>query len=275
MELLLSIIYGAVQAFTEFLPISSSAHNYLLFALGNKLSFDFDIILMQIALHLGTLFSIIIYFRKELILYIKKFFQNRSLPLESKLFDEKALYLILIGIIPIGIVGFLFEKSIETYIRDYSISIIPYTLIIGGILFLIAEHKSKQNKDLTNITWQIALLIGASQIIALIPGVSRSGITIITGLLLNLKRKAAAEFTFLLAIPTILGISLKKLLDISFTKLSVDEILVYIFACLSSAIIGYLVIKFFLKYLADNKLNVFAYYRFALAIVLLTFFYLI
>lgn len=280
--LIKSIIFGVIQGLTEFLPISSSAHTliaYDLFDISNL-----NIITLQVALHFGTLISIIIYFRKKLIIYIKALFSSifrlknlssksiKSKEKKSITFEEKIIWYIVLATIPIAVFGYFFEDFIENNI--HSASIIPITLTIVAILFIISESYAKQSKDFTKITGKNAVIIGISQILALIPGVSRSGITIITGMGLQLKRNAAAEFTFLLAIPTIFGITLKKIIDFLNLETIPNNLWVYIVSACTAGIVGFFCIKYFLKFLANNSLKCFAYYRIVLAIIIIFYLYL-
>lgn len=252
--LILSAFLGFVQAVTEFLPISSSGHLILFKDIlkldGNLFSLSFDIIL-----HLGTLAALILYFRKDLMKLLK-----------GK--DNKLFINLILATIPALVIGF-FIKDFEDSLRI--VPIVIAALIIVGLLFIIVEKFSKENKNINSIKIKDALLIGLSQCVAFIPGVSRSGATITGGLFLGLKREEAAHFSFLLAIPTVLIISLKDVYDLSQNGLSSLPLDIYVAGFFTSFITGFLVIKFLLNYLRKNSLKPFAYYRFALALVFLFF----
>lgn len=253
-SLILAGFLGFVQAVTEFLPISSSGHLILikdvLHVNGNTFNLSFDIIL-----HFGTLLALIIYFRKEIIEIIKG--KN------NKLFSQ-----LILATIPALAIGF-FVKDFEDSLRIIPVVIIA--LVIVGIIFIVAEKFSKKNKNIKDINFKEAFLIGLSQCIAFIPGVSRSGATISGGLFLGLKREEAAHFSFLLSIPTVFIISLKDMYDLVKDGTSSLSIGVYGIGFLVSFITGFLVIKLLLRFLKDNSLRPFAYYRFVLAFVFLFF----
>jgi undecaprenyl-diphosphatase len=144
-------------------------------------------------------------------------------------------------------------------------------LILVGIIFLIVEKFYKGELNLSNLKWQGALTIGLCQILALIPGTSRSGITIISGMALGLKRSEAARFSFLMAMPLILGAALSKGVDLMSISLSGREIAMFAIGLFSSALVGYLAVKYLLRFVSQHKLNVFAYYRFTLAALILIY----
>lgn len=263
----ISLIIGIVQGITEFAPISSSGHTLILYKF-LAVPKSIDIITLQIVVHFGTLLAIIMYFYRKIASYIQAFFLypiKKDLGLRNNFFLS---WYIIAATIPLGIIGFFFENMIENVV--HTTYVVPITLIIGGILFILAEKYSQPRyRTLHELKLKDAVIIGTSQVLALIPGVSRSGITIITGMSRNLNRKLAAEFTFLLAIPTVAGVTVKKLLDFQSRTMQQDEILFYIIAGITSWFVGLIVIKFLLNYLANHSLKYFAYYRFALALLVI------
>ncbi|MGI9215225.1 MAG: undecaprenyl-diphosphate phosphatase, partial [Gammaproteobacteria bacterium] len=209
-SILHALLLGLLQGFTEFLPVSSSAHLILLpkFMQWEDFGLPFDI-----TIHLGSLLAIIIYF-----MYNKQFKQNLQAISMTRLFK-----LLVIGTIPVGLSGLLFKDYIEHYSR--SIELISITTMVFGILlgvsYYVYLNKDKVNKfkclNFKDFSIKFALLIGLSQAIAIIPGVSRSGVTLTAGLLLGFNLLAASRFSFLLAIPVILSAGFKQSLDLIYT----------------------------------------------------------
>lgn len=262
-DIYIAIVLGLVQAITEFLPISSSAH--LILARG-VLDFQaIDGLTFDVALHIGTLLAVVIYFWNDLRALARGFLSSvarRSGPADPA---GRLAWYVIAGCIPAGIVGYLFEKDIEEYFRNPSVIVV--TLILGAILFLWVERRYRSEGDMQTLTLGRAVAIGAAQSLALIPGVSRSGITIVVGMMCGLRRDQAARFSFLMATPLMLGAGLKKSLDLMETPLSSHQWLVLAIGVVTSALAGYLVIRFLLDFLRRRPLDLFAYYRIALAIV--------
>lgn len=253
-EIFKAVILGIIQGVTEFLPVSSTAHLVITpWIFGwtgelNSLSFD-------IAVHVGTLISLLFCFWKDWI--------------EILLKDRKMLGYLVIGTIPAGLAGVVFHDFIENSLRNPLI--IVFTLVIVGALMLIAEKVSKRKRD--SVILSDAIVIGTAQAIALIPGVSRSGITITAGLFKGLKRDYAAKFSFLLSTPAIAGaatLDFYKSLKINYSH---DYSLFFI-GLISAAITGIVAIKFLLNFLKKYSLNVFIYYRWVLAgVIFLLYFF--
>lgn len=268
---LMSILIGALQGITEFFPISSSAHTLIVYHyLEIK---NIDIIFLQVIVHFGTLCAILIYFRKKLAVYIVSLYQyfiKKTRTLENTNNVQIVFYL-LIATIPLGLIGYFFEDYIENVVHQGFV--VPFTLFIGGILFLGIDYIAKNKySQLAQLQLPKALTIGIAQVLALIPGVSRSGITILTGMSLGLTRSLAAEFTFLLAIPTLAGVTLKKAIDLSSHQFQTGEFPFYIIAFVTSFIVGFFAIKYLLKYLKNHSLRIFGWYRILLALLLLFLF---
>jgi len=285
MDFIYSIILGIIQGLSEFLPISSSghlviAHDLLNFGFVDNLSFD-------VALHVGTLLALVFFFWRDIYKYIIAFFKSfakwdlpsttedhhtfigkwsRAVVLGLKNnFDQRMAWFIIVGSIPAGIAGFLLESKADSVFRN--LLLIAILLASIGILFIIFERISQKTNDLSNLSWKGVIVIGLAQVIALLPGVSRSGITMLAGLSQKLKREEAARFSFLLSVPVVFGAGLQKLFEAVHSGLTSRDWLVLLVGLMTAAIVGYLVIKFLLKYLASHSLNVFAYYRFLLAAV--------
>jgi undecaprenyl-diphosphatase len=260
-SLLAAIILGIVQGLTEFLPVSSSAHLILARAFfGWEVPSAFGLA-FDVALHVGTLAAIGAYFRADILAMV------RAIPaaLSPAPSDRSArlLHRIAVGTLPVVVVGLSFNDFIEHSLRTPAVAALA--LAVGAALMFAAERISSRTRDEDTVSWLDALLIGCAQASALIPGMSRSGSTIAVGMLLGLRRDAAARFTFLLAIPAMVAAGAKEALELREIGLSGDDLLVMLVGGVVSAVVGYLTIKYFLRYLARHRLDVFAYYRWALA----------
>ena len=266
--ILIAIILGLVQAITEFLPISSSAHLILArrvldFQAVDGLTFD-------VALHIGTLLAVVVYFWKDLLGLARGFFASLGTIATRKRIMEPNQYLawyVIAACEPAGLVGYFFEQRIEDYFRNPSVIVV--TLLLGAFLFLWVERRFRNDGEMQELSLGQAVAIGAAQTLALVPGVSRSGITIVVGMMCGLRRDQAARFSFLMASPLMLAAGAKKSLDLLSAPVSSDQWTVLVVGVATSAIAGWLVIRFLLDFLRKRGLDVFAYYRIALAIVIL------
>jgi len=267
MDIIHSIIFGIVQGLTEFLPISSSGHlvilhNFLGFNLIDNLAFD-------VSLHLGTLMALLIFFWQDMKRFSLAFFRSfKNWNLKEDI-NQRLAWFIVFGCIPAFIVGFLMEEKIMIFRTVASVAIM---LIGAGILLLIFEKLSKKINDLSKLDWLDVLIIGLAQSFAIFPGVSRSGITIIAGLGQKLKREEAARFSFLLSIPVIAGAGIKKIYDLIVEGIVLDEVFLYVLGFFSALAAGYFCIKYFLKFLQSHSLNIFAFYRIVLGVVIILYF---
>ena len=240
-------ILAFIQGFTEFIPVSSSAHLIIISKISN---FNVSSLQLDISLHLGSLLAIIFYFRKDLLNITK----NKSLFL-----------LIVLGSIPLIIVGYFFYSSglIEN-LRN--LKVIAWTTLIFGILLFIADRSKIKNKINNNLNLKNILIIGFFQMLAIIPGVSRSGIVITASRFLNFDRVDSSKISFYLSIPALAGASVLSMKDIINTN--IDMNFLFIFAVLLSFVFSYLTIKYFLIYVRNFNLNLFVYYRTFLALIL-------
>lgn len=259
------VILAIIQGITEFLPISSSAHLILPETL---LGWDSQGLAFDVAVHVGSLLAVIIYFRQDIInmtIDWCRFGFTRQQTTNSKL----AWYVVL-ATIPAIIIGFTFKSFIEVYAR--SGAVIAFTTIVFGLLLWYADAKAKCNKVVDNMTWKHSMIIGLSQAIALIPGTSRSGITMTTGLLLGYDRESSARFSFLLSIPVILGAGLLATLDLIAEPNAVDwSALAY--GALFSFVSAYICIALFLTWINRIGMFPFVIYRLLLGAVLILFIY--
>ena len=281
LDIVKSIIFGIVEGITEWLPISSTGHLILAeqFIKFENVSPEFWS-MFQVVIQLGAIFAVIlIYFKK-----IWPFTKNKEKAIKPKgilsFFDKNIMNLwgkILVACIPAAIIGILFDEIFEELF--YNPTCIAIALIVFGVAFIVVENWNKNKrggKDKNSeITYKDALIIGIFQLLAAIfPGTSRSGATIIGGLLIGLSRANAAEFTFYLAIPTMLGASLLKVLKfgLAFTT---AEIVILVIGMLVSFIISMFVIKFLMNYIKKHDFKVFGYYRIILGIIVLLYFCLV
>lgn len=277
MDYLLAVLFGAVQGLTEFIPVSSSGHLVILHRLfpdfiqeGNALAFD-------VALHVGTLIALMSFFWKDCVLYLRAFFSSVQYGVRTQArieltTDQRLAWLILLAIIPAGAAGLFLEDIITQLFRSTSIVIVM--LAVVALLFLVMEYSvaNQLKRSMDDITWRHALFIGVLQVLALVPGTSRSGITILAGMMVKLTREQAARFSFLISIPLIFGAGLKKAVDfITIVSTVGIESGVYTLLCIgtaTSAIVGYFAIRFLLQFLSSKTLKPFAYYRLALAAII-------
>ena len=250
MNYLLAILAGFIQGLTEFLPISSTGHLIIFEKIFNISQDDFGLA-FDASLHLGTLLAIIIFFYKD---YLQLFKNNQFVKLA-------------IGTIPAIIFGLLFEVQINSTLRQ--IQIVALSLILFSFVLILAEKFGKQNKIVKDVNFVHALIIGLFQSLALIPGISRSGSTISAGLFLGLKRHDSARFAFLFSGPIVALAGLKKFIDVLTSGTSIGQIDFFLVGMISSAVFGYLTIKYFLKYLSTKTLYPFIVYRIILGIILL------
>ena len=264
------IILGIIQGIAEFLPISSSAHLIIfrdLFGIGASIPENVTMA-FDIALHLGTLLAIVVFFFKDFLNMVIKGFTKGPKDKEGKL-----MWMIVVATIPAAIVGVLFEDLIENLIRSNYI-IIALALIIMGILIYLADKYSKQEKEVKEMTYIDAFVIGCSQVFALVPGFSRSGTTIATARTRNISREESAKFSFYLSAPVVLGAVILTLFKSETISVIGANVSIFIIGILVSFIIGLLCISFLLKYLRKNDFKLFMWYRVALGIsvILITLF---
>jgi undecaprenyl-diphosphatase len=265
MPLLQVIVLAVVQGLTEFLPISSTAHLYLTsWLFGWQVEgLDFDI-----ALHLGTLLAVLLYFARDWTQIIAQGFGIRMRGDDELQHNHMLLWLLAIGSIPIGIAGIIFKKQAETAWRNPFV--IGGMLIAVGILMYLAENVGRKQRDLSAIDLSDALTIGVAQALAVVPGTSRSGITISAGLFRNMTCESAARFSFLLSTPAIAAAAASALHDMYkhgglHGVLNTD----FLVGVAVSALTGCLVISWFLHYLRRGGLRPFVYYRIVFGIIVL------
>ena len=249
MDTLQLILLSLVQGLTEFLPVSSSAHLVLL---SEFLGEEDQGIIFDVGVHFGTLLAALVYFRSDLKKMIINLGSHKLLSEENNLTTN-----LVIGVIPILLAGFLLRDFVNLHLRNSEV--IAYATIIFGILLYIAQlRKGKENLD--SVNYKQALIIGLFQCLALIPGTSRSGITITAGLFLGLSATAASRFSFLLAIPTIGAIALAELIRVSFIDIT-DNGTELSIALIISFLVAYISIDMFLKLIDRIGFTPFVIYR--------------
>ena len=274
MNLLEAILLGIIQGITEFLPISSTGHLTLSGKLLGLVQNDREWTAFIAVIQLGTLVSILIYFWKDIInisfdfikenIFTRKSYKQQSL-------NSRLGWLIIIGTIPVVIIGLGFKDIIEGALTK-NLYVISGSLIVLALILAVAEKTAKFKKDIQNIKLLDAIIIGIAQAVALIPGSSRAGTTITGGLFMGLNRETAARFSFLLSIPAIFASGILQLYQ-SLEFFDGSGWLNLIVSTIFSAISGYAAIDFLLKYLRKNTTFLFVYYRIGLGFLILLFLY--
>ena len=266
-EILQAAILGIVQGLTEFLPISSSGHLIIfpkIFGWKGVLdSLEFDV-----ALHVGTTIAVIWFFWSDWVRIVASFLRNLGTRVTGD-FDSKLFLMILVGSIPAAVVGLGFKDFIEDNTREPLL--VAATLFIFALVLFVADKIGSKRREFKQIGWTEAIFVGVAQAVSLIPGVSRSGVTISAGLFRGLNRQAATRFSFLLSTPAIVGAAALSVKDLMGSS-SEGNLLVFIVGTISAAIIGWLAIKFLLQFVAKNNFNIFVWYRIFLAIGLVVYF---
>lgn len=250
------MILGLVQGLTEFLPVSSTAH-LILVSDALKLDPEKFGLSFDVALHLGTVLAVLLYFAATWIALARDVLRGRwRVPIA-----------IVAGTIPAAVAGVLLESAVSTTLR--SVLYIVVGLLVGSAIFVVAERMSARRRRMDGVTIADALIIGAAQAVALLPGISRSGITISAGLLRGLERGDATRFAFLLATPVILGAGVKTLLDARKLSGLTAEPDIVVIGFVVSFVSGLAAVAFMVRYLRTHSLNAFVVYRVALALVVL------
>lgn len=270
MEIIKAILFGIVEGITEWLPISSTGHMILLNDLIHLNVSENFYELFQVVIQLGAILAVVLMYFKVIcpIGFGKKQEETKE---TFHLWGK-----IIVACLPAAVIGILFDDWLDEHL--YNSTIVALMLILYGIIFLVIESKKigkRTTKTLNDITYKQALGVGAFQLLSLIPGTSRSGATIIGGLLIGLERSVAAEFTFFLAIPVMAGASflklLKYVLKIGFV-FSTTELILLGIGCLVAFLVSIFVIKFLMNYIRKHDFKVFGYYRIVLGVIVLLYF---
>lgn len=267
LDVLKVIIFGIVEGITEWLPISSTGHLIILEELlklnQSKAFFE----MFQVVIQLGAVLAVVVIYFHKLNPFSPKKTQNQ------KMMTWQIWIKVLIGCVPAGVVGLLFNDLIDKWL--YHWYVVAITLIIYGILFIVVENYQKGRKPkvtrMSQLTVPMIMIIGVFQMLALIPGTSRSGATIVGALMIGVSRSLAAEYTFFLAIPVMFGASLVKLVKFGFAFTAMQAFLLVLGTVVSFAV-SIVAIKFLMGYIRKNDFKIFGYYRIVLGIVVLLYF---
>ena len=269
-EFIKAILFGIVEGITEWLPISSTGHLILLNEfLTLQVSEEFQS-MFDVVIQLGAILAVIVLFFHKL----NPFSPKKSVTAKRRTWD--LWFKVVIAILPSAVVGILFDDWMDAHLHNGIV--VSLMLILYGFAFIWVERmnggKKPLTKDVFKLDYKTALLIGCFQCLSLIPGTSRSGATILGGILIGVSRSAAAEFSFFMAIPTMLGASAIKLLKFMMSGVSATgtEVTVLIVGCVVSFIVSLVVIKGLMEYVRKHSFSVFGLYRIALGIIVLGYF---
>lgn len=269
-EILKAILFGIVEGITEWLPISSTGHMILLNDFIHLSVSEEFYELFEVVIQLGAILAVVV-------IYFKTICPIGFGKTKKETKDTLNLWgKIIVACLPAAVIGILFDDWLDEHL--YNSIVVSLMLIIYGIIFIVIESRkvgTRKTKKLNNITYKQALGVGAFQLLSLIPGTSRSGATIIGGLLLGLERSVAAEFTFFLAIPVMAGASLLKVLKYILKVglvFNLSEVSLLIVGCVVAFIVSILIIKFLMNYIRKHDFKVFGYYRIVLGIIVLLYF---
>lgn len=267
-EILKAIILGIIEGITEWLPISSTGHMILADEFIQLNTSDAFKEMFFVVVQLGAIMAVVVLFWNKLFPFSLK---DKKLEIKKDIFD--LWFKVIVAALPAAVIGLLFDDMLNAIFYNYQT--VALMLIIYGMLFIIVENRNKNRvpkvETLEALTYKTALMIGLFQVLALIPGTSRSGATIIGAILIGTSRFVAAEFTFFLAIPVMVGASLLKLLKfgLAFTASELTILLVGMFVAF---IVSVLAIKFLMGYIKKHDFKAFGYYRIVLGIIVLAYF---
>ncbi len=275
LDILKSILFGIIEGITEWLPISSTGHMILLekvckFKEVSENFFEMYLVVIQ----LGAILAVVVMFWNKLWPFKKKRTENGKNKVAVKPRIIELWLKVIVGSIPAGIIGIIFNDLLDKYLYNYIT--VAITLIVYGVLFIVVEqfNRSRQPKvrKLTELSFKDSFLIGCFQALSLIPGTSRSGSTILGGIILGESRRVASEFTFFLAVPAMFGASLLKIIKFGFA-FTVTEFVILAIGMITAFTVSLIVIRFLMNYIKKHTFTVFGIYRIILgAIVLITYF---
>ncbi|TDQ45857.1 undecaprenyl-diphosphate phosphatase [Actinorugispora endophytica] len=262
MSIIEAIILGLVQGLTEFLPISSSGHLRIVAAFSGWP--DPGAAFTAVS-QVGTELAVLIYFRKDVWNILSTWTRSLGNKELRGHIDARMGWYVILGSIPIVVAGLLFEEQISEPFRD--LRLIALTLIVFGVLLGVVDRYSRKHRELSDLNVQRGVIYGLFQMLALIPGVSRSGATVTGGMLMGFKREAAARYAFLLAMPAVFGSGVYKLKDIGGDQYA--GVAATIVGTVVAFAVGYAVIAWFMRFISTNSFMPFVYYRIALGILIL------
>lgn len=248
-----AILLAIVEGLTEFLPISSTGHMILVAAIA-RMQVDELFKTYIVAIQLGAIFSVVV-------LYRKRFFQSIAFYVK-----------LLVGFLPALVIGALFKKKIDTLLER--VDVVAFSLLVGGVVLLFVDKwfaKNEQQKDIQEVTYKRAFLVGCFQCLAMVPGVSRSAATIVGGLVGGLNRKTSAEFSFFLALPTMFAATVKSIWDSReiFVEQAQNSLLVLVVGNVVAFVVAMLAIRFFISYLTHYGFRLFGWYRVVVGVCIL------
>ena len=275
LDILKSILFGIIEGITEWLPISSTGHMILLekickFKEVSENFFEMYLVVIQ----LGAILAVVVMFWNKLWPFKKKRLENGKNKVAVKPRIIELWFKVIVGSIPAGIIGIIFNDLLDKYLYNYIT--VAITLIVYGVLFIIVEHFNRHRqpkvRKLTELSFKDSFLIGCFQALSLIPGTSRSGSTILGGIILGESRRVASEFTFFLAVPAMFGASLLKIVKFGFA-FTVTEFVILAIGMITAFAVSLVVIRFLMNYIKKHTFTAFGIYRIILgAIVLITYF---
>lgn len=254
LDIIRAVVLGIVQGLTEFIPVSSSAHLIIAESLFQA---EFSSLIFDVVLHFGTLLALLVYYRQDIL----RFLRAAARPDPAR----RTLIYLLVATVPAVIAGFFLQDIVETTLR--SLWVIVFMLVALAALMFVAD-RSGGDRKLEDMNLKDALIIGLSQALALVPGTSRSGSTIVAGSLLRFNNAVAAQFSFYLAIPVVFGANVRVAASEGMISAVAAEWQLYLIGSLVAAVSGYMVIGLLLRYLSKHSLALFAWYRIALAVLL-------
>lgn len=272
LDVLKSILFGIVEGITEWLPISSTGHMILLekvckFKEVSENFFEMYLVVIQ----LGAILAVVVMFWNKLWPFKKKTTENGKSKVAVKPRIIELWFKVIVGSIPAGIIGVLFNDLLDKYLYNYVT--VAITLIVYGILFIAVEIFNRKRRPkvtkLTEVTFKNAFFIGCFQALSLIPGTSRSGSTILGGIMLGNSRRVASEFTFFLAVPAMLGASLLKIVKFGF-GFTVTEFVILFVGMITAFAVSLVVIRFLMNYIKNHTFTAFGIYRIILGAIVLT-----
>lgn len=275
LDILKSILFGIIEGITEWLPISSTGHMILLekickFKEVSENFFEMYLVVIQ----LGAILAVVVMFWNKLWPFKKKRLENGKSKVAVKPRIIELWFKVIVGSIPAGIIGLIFNDLLDKYLYNYIT--VAITLIVYGVLFIIVEnfnrHRQPKVRKLTELSFKDSFFIGCFQALSLIPGTSRSGSTILGGIILGESRRVASEFTFFLAVPAMFGASLLKIVKFGFA-FTVTEFVILAIGMITAFAVSLVVIRFLMNYIKKHTFTAFGIYRIILgAIVLITYF---
>ena len=275
LDILKSILFGIIEGITEWLPISSTGHMILLEKICKFKEVSENFFEMyRVVIQLGAILAVVVMFWNKLWPFKKKRLENGKSKVAVKPRIIELWFKVIVGSIPAGIIGLIFNDLLDKYLYNYIT--VAITLIVYGVLFIIVEnfnrHRQPKVRKLTELSFKDSFFIGCFQALSLIPGTSRSGSTILGGIILGESRRVASEFTFFLAVPAMFGASLLKIIKFGFA-FTVTEFVILAIGMITAFAVSLVVIRFLMNYIKKHTFTVFGIYRIILgAIVLITYF---